>query len=119
MFNIIIHFLQQNKLWLIWSTSLSFVGLLTIGIPGAAIMTLIDYTATPIITGVAFDDIHRGDNTWPIAVGYSVLLPWVAFGLFLLLKAVKTDISKRNVCLLIFLIMTVMLVVFQSCPISD
>ena len=79
-------FCKDYKWWLIASTGLSVLGLLAVGLPGGVLMKAMDLLVDPLIAKPLGWRSAHSDSTWPAAIMYSVLTPWVAFGTYLCIK---------------------------------
>lgn len=67
------------------SALVSIIGFFPLmGAPGFALISLYQWLIAAI-TNTAYD-VEYGDSTWPMAISYAIIFPWVVFFAHLLLK---------------------------------
>jgi hypothetical protein len=83
MWSTITIFASTYKIWL-WGAAIStIVGFVLGGLPGGALMELLNLIIDPLIAKPLNWTAPHGDTIWPTAIIYTLLTPWVSFGIYL------------------------------------
>lgn len=77
-----LQFAAAHKWWLIVAAAVSIGGSLLVGLPGVALMALLD-RGVDLFAGPLGWSAPHGDTLWPLALAYSFLGPWVCFSIYL------------------------------------
>lgn len=99
------HFLLKKKKWLIYASLASFVGLLSMGLPGFLIMVACDgitWTANLLLPASlkirSLTDFY-GEESWPVAIWISLFWPWFSLISTYLIKTRIPQMSDSFVIL--------------------
>lgn len=109
-------FLKRHK-GLFISALVSILGFFPLmGAPGFALISLFQWLIS-VITGAPYD-VGYGDSTWPMAIMYAIVFPWVVFAAYMLVKHLSVrfgkDINGRRGVLLACLLSVLGLFAFHA-----
>ncbi len=76
-------FSSTYKTWLWGAVISTIVGFVLAGLPGGALMELLNLIIDPLIAKPLNWTAPHGDTIWPTAIIYTLLTPWVSFGIYL------------------------------------
>ncbi len=91
-------FTHTYKWWLIGAGIASSTGFLTMGATGGLLFTALDSVVNSFLVSPLGWQKPKGDSVWPTAIAYSLLTPWAAFAVFLVLKRVWTSAGSFILC---------------------
>lgn len=110
-----LEFIIANKKWFIFAVVASFLGFITMGLPGFGVLSL-DEKMTGLLNGLfsdmnlkSFRDKYHGDSVWPAAIMISILWPW---GVLLLNKVYEKLFQfSTGVCSIILSALSVLILI--------